>query len=225
MTEEGDIPSTNEGLAASTKRLADWTFSLQGVGADLKKLMADLKTWAHTVMTAKPSAAGATVPTVGQAPGISGSSFNGGITINLGGPTVALVITLLVMMAVAAWIIGQNTAERRHQEREAAAQAATMQAAIAKQTADLQRAWTINTEQLQRDWFLNTTQLQRDWEKQTAMLSEKTQDLQRQYRMTELKLDDWTVVAHRSGLVLPGDYTRGPQGNLDSESFTKPKGK
>jgi hypothetical protein len=43
--------------------------------------------------------------------------------------------------------------------------------------------------------------------------------LDRQYRMTELKLDDWTVVAHRSGLVLPGDYTRGPQGNLDSESF------
>ncbi len=50
-------------------------------------------------------------------------------------------------------------------------------------------------------------------------------DLRRQYRMTELKLDDWTVVAHRSRLVLPGDYARGPQGNLDSESFTKPKGK
>jgi hypothetical protein len=48
--------------------------------------------------------------------------------------------------------------------------------------------------------------------------------LDRQYRMTELKLDDWTVVAHRSGMVLPGDYTRGPQGNLDFESF-KSKGK
>jgi hypothetical protein len=48
-------------------------------------------------------------------------------------------------------------------------------------------------------------------------------DLDRQYRMTELKLDDWTVVAHRSGLVLPGDYTRGPQGNLDAESFRKGK--
>lgn len=46
-------------------------------------------------------------------------------------------------------------------------------------------------------------------------------DLERQYRMTELKLDDWTVVAHRSGLVLPGDYTRGPQGNLDTESFKR----
>ena len=43
--------------------------------------------------------------------------------------------------------------------------------------------------------------------------------LDRQYRMTELKLDDWTVVAHRSGLVLPSDYARGPQGNLDAEAF------
>jgi hypothetical protein len=48
-------------------------------------------------------------------------------------------------------------------------------------------------------------------------------DLDRQYRMTELKLDDWTVVAHRSGLVLPSDYARGPQGNLDAESFRKGK--
>lgn len=50
-------------------------------------------------------------------------------------------------------------------------------------------------------------------------------NLDRQYRMVELKLDDWTVVAHRSGLVLPGDYTRGPQGNPDAESFKQPKGK
>ena len=53
--------------------------------------------------------------------------------------------------------------------------------------------------------------------------------LERQYRMMELKLDDWTVVAHRSGMVLPGDYARGPQGNLDAASFNipqqKPKGK
>jgi len=60
---------------------------------------------------------------------------------------------------------------------------------------------------------------EREAARNTAALAEKMQDLQRQYRMTELKLDDWTVVAHRSGLVLPGDYTRGPQGNLDSDSF------
>lgn len=44
-------------------------------------------------------------------------------------------------------------------------------------------------------------------------------NLDRQYRMVELKLDDWTVVAHRAGLALTGDYTRGPEGNLDSKSF------
>jgi hypothetical protein len=43
--------------------------------------------------------------------------------------------------------------------------------------------------------------------------------LDRQYRMTELKLDDWSVTARRAGLVLPGDYTRGPQGNMDSDSY------
>lgn len=52
---------------------------------------------------------------------------------------------------------------------------------------------------------------------------EDFQKMERQFRMTELKLDDWTVVAHRSGLALPGDYTRGPQGNLDAESFQVPQ--
>ena len=56
-----------------------------------------------------------------------------------------------------------------------------------------------------------------------AQMEREFTKLDRQYRMVELKLDDWTVVAHRSGLVLPGDYTRGPQGNLDAESFRKGK--
>lgn len=46
--------------------------------------------------------------------------------------------------------------------------------------------------------------------------------LDRQARMTELKLDDWTVVAHRAGLALPSDYTRGPQGNPDVKAFQPP---
>jgi hypothetical protein len=60
-----------------------------------------------------------------------------------------------------------------------------------------------------------------------ADMAEKYDDLRRQYRMTELKMDDWTVVAHRAGLQLPGDYARGPQGNPDAESFkfSKQKGK
>jgi hypothetical protein len=47
--------------------------------------------------------------------------------------------------------------------------------------------------------------------------------LDRQYRMVELKLDDWTVVAHRAGIVLPDDYARGPQGNPDSKAFNIPQ--
>jgi hypothetical protein len=56
-----------------------------------------------------------------------------------------------------------------------------------------------------------------------AQMEREFAKLDREYRMVELKLDDWTVVAHRSGLVLPGDYTRGPQGNPDAESFRKGK--
>lgn len=77
---------------------------------------------------------------------------------------------------------------------------------------------------LVREVDRQNSQLAREFDRDTAITNEHLQDLQRQYRMTELKLDDWTVVAHRSGLVLPGDYIRGPQGNPDSESF-KPKRK
>jgi hypothetical protein len=67
--------------------------------------------------------------------------------------------------------------------------------------------------------------LQREFQRETERQIQAMGELQRQYRMTELKLDDWTVVAHRSGLVLPGDYTRGPQGNPDADAFKQPKRK
>lgn len=50
ITEEGDLPTSADGVLASTKRLAEWTFSLQGVGADLKALVAEIKAWARTQM-------------------------------------------------------------------------------------------------------------------------------------------------------------------------------
>ena len=118
-------------------------------------------------------------------------------TINLGGPTITLVLALLAVICLAASVIGENTAERKNQEI-------------------LQRQHELT---LQREMQANQLAIQREWEKQTAALIEHMDDLKRQYRMTELKLDDWTVVAHRRGLVLPGDYARGPQGNLDSQSF------
>lgn len=77
----------------------------------------------------------------------------------------------------------------------------------------------------QREFDRRAGQAQREADARAAQLTEAMTRLDRQYRMTELKLDDWTVVAHRSGLVLPGDYTRGPQGNLDSDSFKPAKGK
>lgn len=123
------------------------------------------------------------------------------LRIDLGAPTAILVIVMLIVLGLAAWIIGQNTAERRHQEVEQRAQA----------------------DMLQREMLRTQADIQREWNKQTAELTEHMDELRRQSRMTELKLDDWTVVAHRKGLVLPGDYTRGPQGNLDSESFKEEK--
>jgi hypothetical protein len=62
-------------------------------------------------------------------------------------------------------------------------------------------------------------QYERNEDRRTQELHDALQDLQRQYRMVELKLDDWTVVAHRAGLQLPGDYTRGPQGNMDKDAY------
>jgi len=50
MSDEGDFPKTDDDLAASTKRLADWTFSLQDVGADLKTLMNEFKAYWRGLM-------------------------------------------------------------------------------------------------------------------------------------------------------------------------------
>lgn len=75
----------------------------------------------------------------------------------------------------------------------------------------------------QRDWARRTADLERAWRQDVQSLDDSYARLDRQYRMTELKLDDWTVVAHRAGIALPSDYTRGPQGNLDAKSFHIPQ--
>ena len=155
-----------------------------------------------------------------------GSNNKNNININLGGPTLLLLLACGVMLGLDISERSSQerlaTAERLSQEHHATAEALATQRAIERQTADLSRAWVVNTEQLQRDWFLNTSQLQRSWESQTAIQKTAMENMQRQSRMTELKLDDTTVVLHRAGLQLPGDYTRGPQGNLDTEAFNGP---
>lgn len=72
---------------------------------------------------------------------------------------------------------------------------------------------------LQTDYFLHTAEQAQTTEQEIAHYRDNFAKLERQYRMVELKLDDTSVVLHRAGLQLPGDYTRGPQGNLDAESF------
>lgn len=61
--------------------------------------------------------------------------------------------------------------------------------------------------------------LEREFARETAKQVDAMVELKRQYRMTEMKLDDWVVTAKRAGIVLPGDYARGPQGNTDAESY------
>jgi Tfp pilus assembly protein PilN len=125
------------------------------------------------------------------------------VNVNLGKETLVVVVMLALVIGACGVIMGLDISSRQADRREFDRRAA----------------------QSQREEDRRAEQLQREVDERAAETNGRLQDLQRQYRMTELKLDDWTVVAHRSGLVLPGDYTRGPQGNLDSESFTKPKGR
>lgn len=48
--EEGSFPNSSNNLENSTKRLAEWTFSLQGVGADLRQVVKELKAWVGSKM-------------------------------------------------------------------------------------------------------------------------------------------------------------------------------
>lgn len=80
-------------------------------------------------------------------------------------------------------------------------------------------AFSYHATEMQTDYFLHAAQQSREIEHEIVHYREQFAKLERQYRMTELKLDDATVVMHRAGLQLPGDYTRGPQGSLDAESF------
>lgn len=94
------------------------------------------------------------------------------------------------------------------------------QAADASHRAEQQAAqFMYHATKLQTDYFLHAAEQAQGTEKEIAHYRDQFVALERQYRMTELKYDDVSVVLHRAGLQLPGDYTRGPQGALDAESF------
>ena len=80
-------------------------------------------------------------------------------------------------------------------------------------------AFMYHATELQTDYFLHAAQQAQQTEQEITHYREKFTALERQFRMVELKLDDTAVVLHRAGLQIPGDYTRGPQGSLDAESF------
>jgi uncharacterized protein HemX len=138
-----------------------------------------------------------------QTPSAGSSANHIEISTNLGAATLIVVSVLAAVIGACGVVMGLNLSEQAAMKRESQFQAAT----------------------LEREFERNTASQEKEVERLGAAEKDEMDKLQRQYRMTELKLDDWTVVAHRSGLILPGDYTRGPQGNPDSESFQKQKGK
>ncbi len=124
---------------------------------------------------------------------VSDSATGNNIRIDLGAPTLAVVMVLVAIIGACGVVMGIDISDRHAQERE---------------------------------FDRRAQQAQREEDNRAAVLAETMQKLDRQYRMTELKLDDWTVVAHRAGLHLQSDYTRGPQGNPDDRSFNiKQRGK
>src|SRR5690242_20606740 len=96
--EEGDFPKSTDpkadDLVSSTKRLAEWTFSLQGVGADLKALVTEFKTYWRNRMASISTESPPVVPPGG----VHDSNFQGGITINLGGSTIVVAVLAMVII-------------------------------------------------------------------------------------------------------------------------------
>ena len=80
-------------------------------------------------------------------------------------------------------------------------------------------AFSYHAVELQTSYLLHVAQQHSETEHEIEHYREQFKALELKFRMAELKLDDTTVVLHRAGLQLPGDYTRGPQGDLDAESF------
>lgn len=142
-------------------------------------------------------------------------------------------IALILVMCGCAVMIGLGISDRDARDREFDRRMQQSQREFdnrmqrAQREADAQRQeFERRLDQSQRENDYRAQQARRQEDDRVASLKEAMLKLDRQYRMTELKLDDWTVVGHRAGLALPGDYTRGPQGNLDAESFhIDPKGK
>lgn len=80
-------------------------------------------------------------------------------------------------------------------------------------------AYQLAQSQAAQTYALATEQLARTYQTQAEQTRDTLKQLQTQSRVTELKLDDYNVTLRRAGIRLKGDFTRGPMGNPDAESF------
>ncbi len=163
MADEGDFPTTDDNLAASTKRLADWTFSLQGVGADLKALVNEFKTYWRS---AKPSMAMVEDRLISEI-----KSTPAAVTLRQGGQRqsirlslpkasgeLTLILVLFVMLVVSITVNGLNYARNERNEemlRKTITDAAEIKAKASEDLADAKRKYATELE-LRRynlDWF------------------------------------------------------------------------
>lgn len=115
-----------------------------------------------------------------------------------------MLVSVVVAVGMAAYAVARVDGAVEIQAQRAQAQAS------AYQLAQSQAAQT---------YQLATQQLSRDEQNRAETLRDQFKQLQQQSRLTELKLDDYNVTLRRAGIRLKGDFTRGPMGNPDAESF------
>ena len=83
----------------------------------------------------------------------------------------------------------------------------------------LASAYQLAQSQAAQTYALANEQLARTYQTQAEQTRDTLKQLQTQSRVTELKLDDYNVTLRRAGIRLKGDFTRGPMGNPDAETF------
>ena len=72
---------------------------------------------------------------------------------------------------------------------------------------------------LVREVDRQNSQLAREFDRDTAITNEHLQDLQRQYRMTELKLDDWTVLLKMRAANTNSKWEMSQSVNVEPEKY------
>lgn len=115
-----------------------------------------------------------------------------------------VLVSLVVAVGMSAYSLAKVTGSVELQAQRSQQQAAT---------------YALAQSQAAQTYALATEQLARTYQTQAEQTRDTLKQLQTQSRVTELKLDDYNVTLRRAGIRLKGDFTRGPVGNPDAESF------